>query len=106
MGFKQTNNGKKERRTLDMSKYPDWKLTHVRAVSDKLATFTLELRDGLSLYGMKCFYIEGKGYFIAAAQSPYTDKNGEKRYANNYGIYLDAETEKELIESVRGELES
>lgn len=106
MAFKQANNGKKERRNLDMSKFPDWKLTHVRAVSDKLATFTLELCNGLSLYGMKCFYVEGKGYYIAVAQSPYTDKNGEKRYANNYGLYLDAETEKELIENVRGELES
>lgn len=105
MAFRQKED-KKERRTLDLGKFPNWKITHVRVVSEKLATFTLELCDGLALYGMKCFYVEGKGYYIASAQTPYTDKNGEKRYANNYGLYLSSDAEKELIEDVRGEVES
>lgn len=107
MAFKQANkNERSERRVLDMAMFPDWKLTNVRAVTETMATFTLNLCDGLALYGVKCIYSQGKGYFVVSAQTPYTAKDGTKKYANNYGLYLSEEFEKEVIDCVRAELES
>lgn len=92
-----TNGTKKEHTYINLD---DWEITNVRVVTDTFITFTLRGKtNGVSLYGMRMFETKNDKKMIRCPQSEYM-QNGEKRYANQYAVYISSDDEEKLMAMV------
>lgn len=88
-----TNGTQKEHQYINLN---DWEITNARVVTDTFITFTLRGKtNGVSLYGMRLFETKNGNQLIRCPQSEYM-QNGEKRYANQYAVYISSEDEEKL----------
>lgn len=88
-----TNGTQKEHTYINLN---DWEVTNARVVTDTFITFTLRGKtNGVSLYGMRLFETKNGKQMIRCPQSEY-EKNGEKRYANLYAVYISHDDEEKL----------
>ena len=75
----------------------DWEVTNVRVVTDTFITFTLRGKtNGVSLYGMRMFETKNGKQMIRCPQSEY-EQNGQKRYANQFAVYISSDDEEKLM---------
>lgn len=89
-----TNRTQKEHTYINLD---DWEVTNVRVVTDTFITFTLRGKtNGVSLYGMRMFETKNGKEMIRCPQSEYW-QNEEKRYANQYAVYISQDDEKKLM---------
>lgn len=75
---------------------PAWEVKNVRALSDMVTVFTLDLGIGVSLYNVKAVQGKTGADFIAAAET--LGKNGT--YYKNYGLYLDKAFQEKILDKV------
>lgn len=89
-----TNRTQKEHTYINLD---DWEITNVRVVTDTFITFTLRGKtNGVSLYGMRMLETKNGKKMIRCPQSEY-QQNGEKRYANQYAVYISSDDEEKLM---------
>lgn len=89
-----TNGTQKEHTYINLN---DWEVTNARVVTDTFITFTLRGNtNGVSLYGMRLFETKNGKHMIRCPQSEYM-QNGEKRYANQYAVYISQDDEEKLM---------
>lgn len=95
---KKTETTEKTNKTLlDLaSGFYSYSIKNARILSDKVATFTLDLGIGVALYNMKCVERNDGGFFISVPQT--AGKNGG--YFNQYSVYLTKESEQLLIDEI------
>ena len=92
-----TNSTQKEHNYINLN---DWEVTNARVVTDTFITFTLRGKtNGVSLYGMRMFETKNGKKMIRCPQSAY-EQNGEKRYANQYAVYISSDDEEKLMAMV------
>jgi len=99
MSFNVNSNSKsqKEHNYINLN---DWEVTNARLVTDTFITFTLRGKtNGVSLYGMRMFETKNGKKMIRCPQSEYM-QNGEKRYANQYAVYISQDDEEKLMAMV------
>ena len=90
----KTNRTQKEHNYINLN---DWEVTNARLVTDTFITFTLRGKtNGVSLYGMRMFETKNGKNMIRCPQSEY-QQNGEKRYANQYAVYISSDDEEKLM---------
>ena len=96
MPFNVNSNSKsqKEHNYINLN---DWEVTNARVVTDTFITFTLRGKtNGVSLYGMRMFETKNGKKMIRCPQSEY-EHNGQKRYANQYAVYISQDDEEKLM---------
>lgn len=92
-----TSKNQKERTYINLN---DWEVTSPRVITDTFITFTLRGKsNGVSLYGMRLFETRNGKQMIRCPQSEYM-QNGEKRYSDQYAVYISAEDEEKLMSMV------
>ena len=92
-----TDRTQKEHNYINLN---DWEVTNARVVTDTFITFTLRGKtNGVSLYGMRMFETKKGKKMIRCPQSEYM-QNGEKRYANQYAVYISQDDEEKLMAMV------
>lgn len=99
MPFNVNSNSKnqKEHTYINLN---DWEVTNARVMTDTFITFTLRGKtNGVSLYGMRMFETKKGKQMIRCPQSEYW-KNEEKRYTNQYAVYISQDDEKKLMAMV------
>ena len=79
-----TNRTQNEHNYINLN---DWEVTNARVIKDTFITFTLR---GKTKNGKK---------MIRCPQSEY-QQNGEKRYANQYAVYISSDDEEKLMAMV------
>lgn len=89
-----TNRTQKEHTYINLD---DWEITNVRVVTDTFITFTLRGKtNGVSLYGMRMLETKNGKQMIRCPQSAY-EQNGEKRYVNQYAVYISQDDEEKMM---------
>ena len=89
-----TNRTQKEHNYINLN---DWEVRNVRLVTDTFITFTLRGKtNGVSLYGMQMFETKNGKKMIRCPQSEY-QQNREKRYANQYAVYISSDDEEKMM---------
>ena len=97
MSFNVTSNTNRTQREHTYINLNDWEVTNVRVVTDTFITFTLRGKtNGVSLYGMRMFETKNGKQMIRCPQSEYW-QNEEKRYANQYAVYISQDDEEKLM---------
>lgn len=100
MSFNVKSNTNETQKVHHYINLNDWEITNARVVTDTFITFTLRGKtNGVSLYGMRLFETKNGKQLIRCPQSEYM-QNGEKRYANQYAVYISSEDEEKLMAMV------
>lgn len=91
----ENENGRKERVCMDI-KSMGYEVANVRVITESFITFTLKFK-GFALYNMRVVESKKTGDpFISVPQSKGTDR----RYYNQYAVYLTDEDQQMLIDEV------
>ena len=97
MAFNVNSNNNGTRKEHTYINLNEWEVSNARVVTDIFITFTLRGKtNGVSLYGMRLFETKNGIKMIRCPQSEYM-QNGEKRYANQYAVYISRDDEEKLM---------